>query len=160
MHWINNMWFIHALEYYTAMKMRQVHATKISHDVEQISQYKIIHMVWLCSYNVQKQTKLTYALKNPISGQPWEAVTRREQEGLLGCWECCVIWVLTTYAFSVCEKSPTCAYLSGFNKKLKSSACASDQLRLKKWFLSQPSSHLHPGLLRATSKWCQAQHTD
>ena len=42
------MWFIHSMEYYTAMNTNQVHvhAAKVLHTIEQISQYKRIRTVF------------------------------------------------------------------------------------------------------------------
>lgn len=108
--WINNVWFIHTVEYYATTKINhlQMLATKISHTIEQRSQYERTHPIRFCSYHVPKQTKRTCVLRSPDSDYPWEAATRREQEGLLGCWEYCLVRVLTSCVFSTCEKSLTC----------------------------------------------------
>lgn len=70
-HQVNNTWFIHAVEYYTAMRTINKYMQQKCHHVEQISQIQKIHDVWFYLYNVPKQTKLTYALRNYDSGYPW-----------------------------------------------------------------------------------------
>ena len=49
-----------------------------------------------------------YLIRSPDSGYPGEVAARREQEGLLGCWDYCLIRVLTSCVLSICEKSLTC----------------------------------------------------
>lgn len=45
---LDNVWFIHSMEYYIAMNTNQVHvhAAKVLHTIEQISQYKRIRTVF------------------------------------------------------------------------------------------------------------------